>query len=66
MAARGVDYVVEYAKSGKKPTGFINTGASLITDKPYPGLPSKDTKWGLENCWGLATPATALGRLVLK
>jgi len=52
MATRGVDYVVDYAKTGKKPSGFINTGASLITDKPFSDLPSKDTKWGLENCWG--------------
>jgi fructose transport system substrate-binding protein len=53
MATKGVDYVVDYVKTGKKPSGFINTGATLITDKPYPGLSSKDTKWGLENCWGL-------------
>jgi fructose transport system substrate-binding protein len=52
MATRGVDYVVDYAKTGKKPSGFINTGASLITDKPFSDLPSKDPKWGLENCWG--------------
>jgi fructose transport system substrate-binding protein len=52
MATRGVDDVVDFAKTGKKPTGFINTGAELITDKPFPGLPSKDTKFGLENCWG--------------
>jgi fructose transport system substrate-binding protein len=52
MATRGVDYVVEFAKTGKKPSGFINTGAELISDKPYEGLPAKDTKWGLENCWG--------------
>lgn len=52
MATRGVDYVVDFVKTGKKPSGFINTGATLITDKPFPGLPSKDTKFGLENCWG--------------
>jgi fructose transport system substrate-binding protein len=52
MAAQGVDDVVEYAKTGKKPTGFINTGSELITDKPMQGLPSRDTKWGLANCWG--------------
>jgi fructose transport system substrate-binding protein len=51
MATRGVDYVVDFAKTGKKPSGFINTGAKLITDKPL-GLPAKDTKWGAENCWG--------------
>jgi fructose transport system substrate-binding protein len=52
MAVRGVDYIIEFAKTGKKPSGFIDTGAELITDKPFSGLPSKDTKWGLENCWG--------------
>jgi len=64
MATRGVDYVVDYVKSGKKPSGFINTGAKLITDKPFSGLPSQDTKWGLENCWGLAAPAVTLGKRV--
>ena len=59
MATRGVDYVVDYVKSGKKPSGFINTGAKLISDKPFSGLPSQDTKWGLENCWGLVTPVVA-------
>jgi fructose transport system substrate-binding protein len=52
MASRGVDYVVDFAKTGKKPSGFINTGATLITDKPIQGLPSKDTAWGKQNCWG--------------
>ena len=52
MATRGVDYVVDFVKTGKKPTGFIDTGATLITDKPFSGLPSKDTKFGVENCWG--------------
>ena len=52
MAANGVDAVVEYAASGKKPTGFVNTGSFLITDKPIAGIDSKDTEWGLKNCWG--------------
>ncbi len=52
MATRGVDYVIDFAKTGKKPTGFIDTGATLISDKPVSDLPSKDTKFGLENCWG--------------
>ena len=52
MATRGVDYVVDFAKTGKKPNGFIDTGAILITDKPFSDLPSKDTKFGVENCWG--------------
>jgi fructose transport system substrate-binding protein len=35
-----------------KPTGFVDTGAMLITDKPVQGLTSKDTTWGAQNCWG--------------
>ena len=64
MAAKGVDYVVEYVKTGQKPSGFINTGASLITDKPFNGLESKDTKWGLQNCWGLNGLVTGKDRLL--
>jgi len=52
MAENGVAAVIEYAASGKKPTGFIDTGATLITDKPVSGLESKDTAWGAQNCWG--------------
>jgi fructose transport system substrate-binding protein len=52
MAAEGVAAVVDYAKSGTKPKGFTDTGTEIITDKPVEGVPSKDTTWGLENCWG--------------
>lgn len=52
MAQQGVDAVVDYAKNKKKPSGFIDTGSQLITDKAVPGLDSKDTAWGLKNCWG--------------
>jgi fructose transport system substrate-binding protein len=52
MAAQGVDAVAEFAAGGKKPSGFNNTGAQLITDKPQPGLDAKDTAWGAQNCWG--------------
>jgi fructose transport system substrate-binding protein len=52
MAEKGVDAVAEYAKSGTKPTGFNDTGSQLITDKPVTGLDSKDSAWGLQNCWG--------------
>ena len=51
MAVMGVDAVVDYAKAGKKPSGFVNTGSFIITDKPFPGLASHDTAWGLQNCW---------------
>ncbi|OAH14036.1 substrate-binding domain-containing protein [Streptomyces jeddahensis] len=52
MADDGVAAVVEFAKSGKKPSGFTHTGTVLITDKPVAGLKSQNTAWGLERCWG--------------
>ncbi|PTB20294.1 sugar ABC transporter [Trinickia symbiotica] len=52
MASLGVDAGVDYAKTGKKVSGYTDTGVTLITDKPMSGIDSKDTKFGLENCWG--------------
>jgi fructose transport system substrate-binding protein len=52
MAEEGVNAVTQYAKTGTKPSGFVDTGAMLITDKPVQGLTSKDTTWGAQNCWG--------------
>jgi fructose transport system substrate-binding protein len=52
MAQQGVAAVVLYAKDGTKPSGFVNTGSQLITDKPVAGIESKDTTWGAANCWG--------------
>ena len=52
MAALGVDAGVNYAKTGKKVSGYTDTGVTLITDKPKPGVDSKDTKFGMDNCWG--------------
>ncbi|MET7642567.1 sugar ABC transporter substrate-binding protein [Streptomyces sp. NPDC005426] len=52
MAAEGVNAVVTYAKGGKKATGYTDTGVSLITDKAQAGVASKDTAYGLDNCWG--------------
>ncbi|KAA9153049.1 sugar ABC transporter substrate-binding protein [Amycolatopsis acidicola] len=52
MAQQGVDAAVAYAKTGKKPSGFVDTGSVIVTDKPMPGVPSQDTGWGLQNCWG--------------
>jgi fructose transport system substrate-binding protein len=48
---------VEFAKSGAKPEpspgkDFLNTGVTLITEKPVDGVTSKDTAFGLEKCWG--------------
>ncbi|WP_030177987.1 sugar ABC transporter substrate-binding protein [Streptomyces sp. NRRL S-813] len=52
MAAEGVKAVVTYAKDGKKASGYTDTGVNLITDKTQAGVTSKDTAYGLENCWG--------------
>ncbi|MFE9440088.1 sugar ABC transporter substrate-binding protein [Streptomyces sp. NPDC006602] len=52
MAAEGVKAVVTYAKDGKKASGYTDTGVTLISDKAQAGVTSKDTGYGLENCWG--------------
>ncbi len=52
MAALGVEAGVEYAKTGKKPSGYTDTGVTLIAHKPLAGVPSKDTGVGTELCWG--------------
>ena len=52
MASLGVEAAVEYAKSGKRASGTIDTGVTLITDKPMKGVDSKDTAFGLDACWG--------------
>jgi fructose transport system substrate-binding protein len=52
MADEGVKAVVTYAKDGKKASGYTDTGVNLITDKARAGVTSKDTAFGLQNCWG--------------
>jgi fructose transport system substrate-binding protein len=52
MASRGVAAVVTYAKTGKKVSGYTDTGVNLITGKPLTGVPSKSIAYGLKNCWG--------------
>jgi fructose transport system substrate-binding protein len=52
MAVQGVDAVVDFAQTGKKASGYTDTGVTLITDKPQAGVDSKDTAFGLDNCWG--------------
>jgi len=52
MASKGVEAVVNYAKTGKKVSGYTDTGVTLITSKPVSGVPSKNVAYGLANCWG--------------
>jgi fructose transport system substrate-binding protein len=57
MAQQGVDAIAAFAKNGAKPQPtagktFTDTGVTLITDQPQPGVESKDTGFGSTNCWG--------------
>ena len=52
MAAMGVAAGVDYAKTGKKVSGYTDTGVTLIAAKALPGVDSKDVKTGTELCWG--------------
>jgi fructose transport system substrate-binding protein len=51
MAQMGVDAVVNFVKTGEAPSGYTDTGVTLITDEPQEGVPSEDTTFGAENCW---------------
>ena len=57
MASLGVEAVVEFAKSGKKPANteglsFFDTGVELVTDEPVDGIPSISSEEALAKCWG--------------
>ncbi len=52
MASLGVETVVKFAKTGEKPSGYTDTGVTLITDKTQAGVGSQDSKFGVANCWG--------------
>jgi fructose transport system substrate-binding protein len=52
MAAMGVAAGVEYAKGGKKASGYTDTGVTLIASKAVAGVDSMDTKVGMDLCWG--------------
>jgi fructose transport system substrate-binding protein len=52
MASKGVAAVVTYAKTGKKVSGYTDTGVNLIAGKPVSGVTSKNVAYGLANCWG--------------
>ncbi|MBN8509718.1 MAG: sugar ABC transporter substrate-binding protein [Burkholderiales bacterium] len=52
MASMGVAAGVDYAKTGKKVSGYTDTGVTLIAAKALPGVDSKDVKTGTELCWG--------------
>src|SRR5450759_3415753 len=52
MASLGVQALYDYATKGTKPSGYTDTGVTLITDKTQTGVDSKDSTYGTANCWG--------------
>jgi len=57
MASLAMEAISAFAKDGTRPTvdpqlGFLDTGATLITDKPVDGVPSITSEEGLKLCWG--------------
>ena len=43
---------MNYAKTGKKVSGYTDTGVNLIAGKAVAGVRSKNVAYGLANCWG--------------
>ncbi|MGH8758036.1 MAG: sugar ABC transporter substrate-binding protein, partial [Burkholderiales bacterium] len=52
MAAMGVEAGITYAQTGKKVSGYTDTGVTLIAAKPMAGVDSKDVNTGTDLCWG--------------
>ena len=52
MASMGVAAGVDFAKGGKKSSGYVDTGVTLIASKGVTGVDSKDVKTGTDLCWG--------------
>jgi fructose transport system substrate-binding protein len=52
MASLGVQAVVDFANGGAAPTGYTDTGVTLITDNAVEGIASENSEFGVANCWG--------------
>jgi fructose transport system substrate-binding protein len=52
MAALGVEKGAAAARGGAKPSGYVDTGVTLIASNPMEGVDSKDAAYGEANCWG--------------
>ncbi len=52
MASLGVEAIVAAVQGGEVPSGYTDTGVTLITDQMQEGVTSEDSAFGLENCWG--------------
>ncbi|WP_420448777.1 substrate-binding domain-containing protein [Candidatus Palauibacter sp.] len=57
MASLGIEAVADFLTTGTRPENtpsldFHDTGVTLITDEPVPGIPSIGAEQGLNECWG--------------
>jgi fructose transport system substrate-binding protein len=52
MAELGVAAGAAFIKTGKRPSGYTDTGVSLIAAKPVTGVESKDVATGMSLCFG--------------
>ncbi|HLL67522.1 MAG TPA: substrate-binding domain-containing protein [Micromonosporaceae bacterium] len=52
MAREGVRALAAAARGGEKPSGYLDTGVTLITGDPAVGVPARDVAFGVRNCWG--------------
>ncbi len=52
MAELGIAAGVEFVTSGKRPSGYTDTGVALIAGRALPEIESKDVKAGLASCFG--------------
>lgn len=52
MAELGVAAGSAFIATGKKPSGYTDTGVSLIAAKSVPGVPTKTVAEGMQSCFG--------------
>ena len=52
MAELGVAAGLAYLRTGRKPSGTVDTGVSLIAARPAPGVESQDVNAGMASCFG--------------
>lgn len=52
MASLGVQTAYDVANGAEAPSGYVDTGVTLITGNPVEGIESEDVQFGLDNCWG--------------
>ena len=52
MAEMGVSAAMTFIRTGKKPSGYTDTGVALIAARPLAGVQSRDVKTGLDLCFG--------------